>query len=76
MSRFGILGSIPVDGKVFPAIAHGHMAAPALMRVDYRVFKKTNKEKGQLIGLKENYRKTNQGAFKRKEFIINERLTF
>ena len=76
MSRFGILGNVPVDGKVFPAVSHGHMAAPSLIRVDYRVFKKTVKEKGKLLTLKAKYALVDKGAFKRKEYYFKTTLQF
>lgn len=74
--------------SVFPAISAGYMAAPRLTHVLETAthgknkdpypfhFKKTKKERGELLTLRANWKAQNEAAWKRKEFIINKKFVF
>jgi len=50
--------------QITPTIKSGHMAAPALIHAtDYRVFKRTKKEKGELATMKKNNKDDRKAEF-------------
>lgn len=63
--------------QIVPKISEGHMAAPALITIDYSVFQKTFTEKAKLFGLKQRWIK--KGGLKKfiaKQYELNEKFSF